>query len=201
MVSYYDTFGPITRSIKLIDAQREASEGAVNAIGTNAIPTALRWLSKEYDIRDRFHITAFIRGYPLYSFGETIFKHLGEEAQPATPSLIHLIKNGKDAEVRIKTLYLLSKVNKDVNVIVPAYIDCAKNDPDAKVRLLALVYVVEDIGLDSKAGNALVGALVHDPDEKVRDYANSYMVQSDLYFGGSLGFLLKTSDTNSGIHK
>jgi hypothetical protein len=197
MVSYFDTFGPITSSIELIDTQREASERAINAIGTNAIPTTLRWLSKDYDIRDRFHITAFIRGYPLYSFAETIFEVLGRDAQPATPGLIQLIKSSRDTEVRIIALRLLKKINKDENVIVPVYIECAKNDPDGKVRLHALIYTVEEIGLDSKTGNALVGVLVHDPDKNVRHYAKLYMSQADFRFESSSGFLLRISETNN----
>ncbi len=183
----YATFGPYIEppNNTQINAQIEASEQAIKAIGTNAIPTALRWLSKNYDARDYFHFSASIKGYPLNGMAETVFEILGEDAQSATPTLIQLARNDKDAKTRIIVMRLLKKLNANKKSLVPVFIECAKEDKDTEVRCYALSVLVEEIGLDSKTGKDLMASLLHDPDEKVRHRAELYNDKADFFFADS----------------
>jgi hypothetical protein len=187
IMTNYATFGPYIEppNNTQINAQIEASEQAIKAIGTNAIPTALRWLSKNYDARDYFHFSASIKGYPLNGMAETVFEILGEDAQSATPTLIQLARNDKDAKTRIIVMRLLKKLNANKKSLVPVFIECAKEDKDTEVRCYALSVLVEEIGLDSKTGKDLMASLLHDPDEKVRHRAELYNDKADFFFADS----------------
>jgi hypothetical protein len=165
--------------------QLETAGNAIKAIGTNAIPTALRWLSKNYNARDYFHFAAFRRGYPLFGMGENILGILGAQAKPAAPGLIQLVKNGKDAGVRKVALLRLLKLNVDKTMVTPVFIECAEKDEDAKVRGRAFTYVIEYIGVDKKTGMALLATLLHDPDIDLRHQAEIYTRQADWRFDDS----------------
>lgn len=199
LILYYDTFGPYTseNQPRQFDAQVQASEKAVKIIGTNAIPTALRWLSKKYDVRDYFHISAFKKGYPLNGMAETIFEILGDSAQPAVPSLIQIIKNGKDAKTRIVALRLLEKIDKNRTAIVSVFLESAKRDKDAKVRDYALNVVVQEVGLDRKTGHELTSALLNDPDKNVRHNAKLFNDKANFFFPDSSGDTIETNNVQN----
>lgn len=196
MVLYYNTYHPETAPPNFAQKkeQVEKSETAVKAIGTNAIPTALRWLSGSYDVRDYFHISAFNEGYPLDGMAETILAILGEDAQPAVSALIQIAESNKSAKTRIVALRLLEKIEKNRTVIIPVFIRCAKGDKDAKVREYALGDVVELVGLDRKTGEELTSALLNDPDQKVRHEAKLFNEQLDFFFPDSSDDAIETNN-------
>lgn len=198
LIIYEDSFGPYMGktppSHAQIEAQSEASEKAIRAIGTNAIPTALRWLSKNYDVRDYFYISAFSKGYPLDGMAETTLEILGEQARPAVPALIQLADGHKDSKTRIMALGLLEKIETNSAILIPVFIKCARTDKDAEVRDYALNVVVQGIGLDRKTGEDLVSALLNDPDEHVRHNAKLFHDEADFFFIDSSDGTVKTND-------
>lgn len=174
---FYEASGPYAKGEEPTDAERKAAEKAISVIGTNGIPTSIRWLSKDYDTRDYFHFVDFFQGYTLNGAAWDFFDILGEKAQSAAPGLSQLAQNGKDAEVRKSALECLLKVVPDKRTLVPVFIKCTK-DKDAKVRLYALGGLTGEIGLEKEAAQAIAKTLIDDPDRYVRQMASDYLAFS-----------------------
>lgn len=188
LIIHNTTFGPYIENVPptqaQIHAQLETSERAIKIIGTNAIPTALRWLSKKYNVRDYFHIDAFFRGYPLSSMGEDLFGILGEQAKSAKPGLAQIAKDGRDAEVRKAALHCLWEVGADRKTLLTVFMDRATNDSSAKIRDYALNFVVLELGVDNVTGKKFAGALLDDADKEVRKNAQLFYSKADFFFNG-----------------
>src|ERR1700722_3235020 len=109
----------------------DAAEQAVRAIGTNAIPTFLRWvqtidspmkekwnalLDKQSVIRFRFH-----KPGEFLNMAYTGFTILGQDALPAIPDLMQLMKS-QDITIRIRAVDCMCKITVDKAVLLPSFL-------------------------------------------------------------------------------
>lgn len=117
---------------------RSGASAAVQAIGTNAIPTLLKMyraknpaqavhmirslLDPKYMIADVQHDMAF-RGFEI----------LGTNALPAAPAIADLMRTGTDTHIRLAALETLKNIHA-WNILLPALIEMFKHDPDAHLR-------------------------------------------------------------------
>jgi hypothetical protein len=122
----------------------KASEAAVIAIGTNAIPTLLEWLQAEDHpvqlivghlfLPRRYHDAHDRRCMVLWSFD-----FLGEKARSAAPALAELTKH-KNQDVRINALMCLEKIHANPEIVL-SVLTRLVHDPDFNIRKHAAVYM------------------------------------------------------------
>ena len=103
---------------------------AIKAMGTNCIPTALKWLSEEPT-----GPSAFIHQNDR-SMATEVFRTLGDQAKPAIPALVELTRH-KNAEVRLDAFLRLCDLKPDDAIFVPVLVSLVK-DPDRTVRYFVL---------------------------------------------------------------
>ena len=104
---------------------------AIRAVGTNAIPIAIKWMSKDYN-----QWSACFHRPGEAADGYTVLRFLGDQAQPAIPALVELTKN-KDPEVRhfAFTFFWCDFWPGDA-VMRPVLLRLT-NDPDRNIRYFA----------------------------------------------------------------
>jgi hypothetical protein len=109
--------------------ESDAVEAAIRAIGTNAIPEFLFWLSDGAPGANR-------RGN-----AELGFKFLGEVGRPATGELIKLTKNS-DADIRLRALMCLVDIKAESEFLVQT-LKSLTNDPCPPLRDIAFEKLME----------------------------------------------------------
>jgi len=182
--------------------QRETAMTAIRAIGTNALPSAVRWLGEDYYLRDYPEEGAliFYHRYGLSGMAEDIFEILGTQAEPAVPELIQISHHHKDPKVRYEAMRMLLRITFNGEKLLPAFIWSAEMDPDPKIRASALGDAVQGIGMDKERGLALLAVAAKDSDEKVRHLAQVYQKRADEWLDffcetpAEIGFILKSHD-------
>jgi hypothetical protein len=129
---------------------------AVTTLGTNTIPIALKWLSKDYSSR----FASFHKGE--VAMGAMTLRYLGRKARPAVPALIELTKH-RDQEVRSHAFGLLlsGEIYPGDEIVRPVLLRLT-NDPSHEIRLNAAVELAEIDGYFGDAG----------PEEPTPPYTN-----------------------------
>lgn len=163
----------------LQDPTLEGREGAVLAIGTNAIPTLLKMASFRYHGHDRAHNLqhpfAILRRADCYT-AQQGFEILRETARPAIPALIELTKN-KDKDIRANALNCLLLANPDKGSVLPI--------------LLSLSHDT-NYGLRASAGMELIQRY---PDEAAKaNITEDYLRRRDTLPPGSPQYLPRLSN-------
>jgi hypothetical protein len=128
-----------------IRGQMKAAEEAVNAIGTNAIPTLLKYIEARDSGLKKMLLSAG-KNAPLvhnlswtednkHAAAQAGFMILGQRAACATPALIELTRR-KDAATRIRACETLYFITADLKSLEPVLMTFA-HDPDAGNRQAA----------------------------------------------------------------
>ena len=133
------------RNVQTRLAVEHATEQAMKAVGTNAIPTLLQWLKssptpvreklnklldRENFISYRFH-TAWDKQW-LAQYG---FELLGKDAMPAVPELTRLL-NSLNSEQRSCAMECLTEIDNTNRKLLPIFLQALKH-PDVQIRSLA----------------------------------------------------------------
>ena len=134
---YDDASTPGTTAILNGYEVSKASEAAVVAIGTNAIPTLLEWLKAE-DRPVRVLVGSLLlpRSYrdahDKHCMARWSFNFLGDRARSAAPALAELTKH-KNIEIRECALSCLVKIHADREIFLPV-LNRLIHDPNPIIR-------------------------------------------------------------------
>ena len=104
---------------------------AIRAMGTNAIPIAIRWMSKGWKSNGYQRFPP--EGQIEMGEGEEVLHCMGEEARPAIPALIGLTKH-KDNKVRSSALTMLLNDLYPGDAIMRPVLIRLTNDPFPGIR-------------------------------------------------------------------
>lgn len=164
------------------DSSAEAKD-AVRAIGTNAFPVCLYWLSYERSpLRDKLMALA-ARVSPrlsarLYSEHELratlapwVFNLLRSEAGPTLPQLIQLAQTAVDPSRSRRCIAALANMGPEA---IPSLLSLATNSPTA-VRLQAIA-MLEVFGTNSAAAIPVLNPMLNDPHPDIRSSVNRVLV-------------------------
>jgi hypothetical protein len=136
---------PLTQWLAASEANRKVSndaeyERAINAIGTNGIPTLLKLLSvKDHygaalqPLVDRMGWTKFHGFDSTYNprLAAVGFRILGQTAKSATPKLIELARTGPSSLTRTYALWCLEEMKSDKQILLPLWTQAlADTDPE-----------------------------------------------------------------------
>jgi HEAT repeat protein len=157
------------------------AETVIRAIGTNAIPTCLKWISYEASpLRNKF--TALAERLPtdltphfLFIAQErahraaAVFEILGPEARAAIPELTRLTQTSSDPERADRCIHVLSHLGPEA---VPSLLTLVTNN-QAATRRFAIVQVHS---LGTNAVPVLL-PLLTDPDPALRFLATNALLQ------------------------
>jgi hypothetical protein len=141
----------------------EAAE-ALHQVGTNGIPTFLRWLGAS-DAPEKTKIVGWLqrRGIRInytpaeawHQYGLTGFRALGTNAQAAVPSLISVASQGASRSSRVAAIRALRHLGPGANAAVPELSQWATNS-DADIRYYArrsLLEIAADIAVQAGLTN------------------------------------------------
>jgi hypothetical protein len=131
-------------------AQATPARNAIRELGTNALPSLLRWAGDHDSVfKLQFRKVADWTGSKYlvdlrmkmspdeYHYqAELGFEALGPEAKPAVPALIHLLGD-RDDEVRIAALHGLRGIGPAAKAAVPALLGCIQQT-NTTVRYFAV---------------------------------------------------------------
>ena len=132
-----------------LNGQMLTASQAVVAIGTNAIPTLLKYVQARDSTPGKIFLSA-IRSTPLHrarfwtaddkhAAAEAGFMILNKKAAPAAPALLALTKH-KDADVRMRAYDSLIPITEDYRSLAPVLATFA-HDPDPGNRRKAAYYM------------------------------------------------------------
>ena len=148
------------------------TEGAVRAMGTNAIPTLLKWISYQHSSPERSgqtRPTASASGASGANHGPTLipeerarravyaFRFLGAVARPAIPQLTQLARSSSDGNRADRCAESLAAIGAEA---IPSLLSLATNSPlPARwYAIAALEYFASDPAAEA-AVPALIGCL------------------------------------------
>jgi HEAT repeat protein len=130
-------------------AAEQSAARAVKEIGTNAIPTLLKWLrARKSPVRERlnsllekqrmvrFH---FRTDSELIWFANWGFAILGDDAMPAVPALVQLMQS-QDPHQRIAALSCAASIPGDRAILSPL-LQQWLHDPDQNIQYWAAFYL------------------------------------------------------------
>jgi PBS lyase HEAT-like repeat len=171
-LSYWlDCYTPLNRT----ETSFQQAEHALQAIGTNAIPTLLRMLQKKdsplklrcVELLQKQHLIKV--KWPLASeqIGEAMigFSALQSDAKQAAPALIKIYNKNISEDSRTAVIYALQEIHSDPNLVVPVYVKALHES--GMVRINA-AFALRRLG--TKATNAIpdLMALATGPDPAFR---------------------------------
>jgi hypothetical protein len=172
-----------------LDLESAQGQAAIRSIGTNALPSLLKWISYEmpqWQVRVETNLTrgpAFCKriaaamkareiraGRAVQAFGA-----LGREAEPAVPELAALLRTGgKRSEQAAVAVWLMSEKGADVSAAIPGLILMDQKKPGVRATINGSSFWASDyIGLFTQRKWFVAGVsnALHDPLPEVRKTA------------------------------